>query len=225
VYRLARGRARARARATLSGEIHAPVLRGQSRLKGGDVVTLRNGAGRVLTVLHVAHLRVALQGLRANVDSGRCQPGEWWGPMSAPVPPDLLAILGLSPGPLGGGAVCPSSGHAHGLPAFGIQQTDDRSGGSTRTGVPRLASFSPRDGAELYGKFVVLAKLSPHVPGSAVAVRIASAGHQVFHAASVATASGTAVPALPAGVYGVTWTVRDRNGDTRTVHSRLIEAG
>jgi hypothetical protein len=225
LYTLARGHGHSRAGASQSGEIHVSQLPGQGRLRGGDVLTLRNGAGRVLSVLHVAHLQVALIGRRANVASGRCQPGEWWGPMSAPVPPGLLEILGLSPGSFGGGAVCPLSGHAHGLPAFGIQQTDDRSGGTTRVGVPQLAGFSPADGAELYGRFVVLAKLGKHGPGSTVAVRIASAGHQVFHAVNVATRTGTAVASLPRGTYNVTWTVHDRNGDTRTVHSRLIEAG
>jgi hypothetical protein len=225
-YSLVRGRGRIRTRASRSGEIHVSHLPGRGRLGGGDVVTLRNGAGRVLTVLHVAHLQVALSGFFAqSVHSGRCQPGEWWGPMSAPVPPGLLAILGLSPSALGGGAICPPSGRVHGLPAFGIQQTDDRSGGVTRTGVPRLARFSPADGAELYGKFIVLAKLGTQVPGSAVAVSIASAGHQVFHSSNVDTRSGADVRALPRGVYNVTWTVRNSNGDTRTVHSRLIEAG
>jgi hypothetical protein len=41
----------------------------------------------------------------------------------------------------------------------------------------------------------------------------------------VDTPAGADVPALAAGVYQATWTVRDRNGDTRTVRSRLIEAG
>jgi hypothetical protein len=225
VYSVARGRGRTRARASRSGELHVSQLPGRGRLKGGDVLRLRNRAGRVLTVLHVAHLQVALVGRGENVASGHCQPGEWWGPVSAPVPPGLLEILGLSPGSLGGGAICPPSGHAHGLPGFGIQQTDDRSGGATRTAVAQLTSFSPQDGAELYGKFVVLAKLGRRVPGTTVAVRITSSGHQVFRAGSVADRSGADVPALPRGVYGVTWTVRDRNGDTRTVHSRLIEAG
>jgi hypothetical protein len=227
VYTIARGRGHARARASQSGEIHLSDLPGRGRLRGGDVLKLRNGAGRVLTVLHVAHLQVGLVGARfvQNVGSGRCQPGQWWGPMSAPVPPGLLAILGLSPSALGGESICPPSGRAHGLPAFGIQQTDDRSGGATRTGVPQLTGFSPENGAELYGKFVVVAKLGKRVPGTTVAVKIVSAGHQVFHASSVAGRSGTDVPALPRGVYGVTWTVRDRNGDTRTAHSHLIEAG
>jgi hypothetical protein len=225
VYSAARGRERTRAHASQSGEIRLSKLPGRGRVRGGDVITLRNGAGRVLTVLHVAHLKVGLVDIRESVASGRCQPGEWWGPVSAPVPPGLLEILGLSPGSLGGGAICPPSGHARGLPAFGIEQTDDRSGGATRTGVPQLTGFSPADGAELYGKFVALAKLGRQVPGTTVAVRIASGRHQVFHAASVATRSGADVPALPRGVYSVTWTVRDGNGDTRTVHSRLIEAG
>lgn len=225
VYRLTRGRSQSRARASQAGEIHVSHPPGTGPLRGGNVLRLRNRAGRVITVLHVAQLRVALIDRRASVASGSCQPGEWWGPMSAPVPPGLLAILGLSPGSLGGGAVCPPSGHAHGLPAFGIQQTDDRSGGATRTEVPQLASFSPENGAELYGKFVALARLGGHGTGSTVAVRIAGAGHQVFHASNVATRTGVSVPAVPAGVYNVTWTVRDRNGDTRTVRSRLIEAG
>jgi hypothetical protein len=144
--------------------------------------------------------------------------------MSAPVPPGLLAILGLSPGSLGGGAICPPSGRAQGLPAFGIQQTDDRSGGTTRTAVPQLANFSPSDGAELFGSFFVLAKLGRHSAGSTVAVKIARSGHQVFSAAKLNRRSGANVPALPRGVYSVTWTVRNRNGDTRTVRSRLIEA-
>jgi hypothetical protein len=225
VYTVARGRARTRARAQQSGEIHVSRLPGPGRLVGGDVVTLRNGPGRVLTVLHVAHLQVALENHGFTVASGRCQPGEWWGPVSAPVPPGLLAILGLSPSSLGGGAMCPLSGRARGLPGFGIQQTDDRSGGVTRTSVPQLTGFSPEDGAELYGKFVVVAKLGSRGAGSTVAVSITGSGREVFHAGNVATRAGADVRALPKGVYTATWTVRDRNGDTRTVRSRLIEAG
>ena len=58
-----------------------------------------------------------------------------------------------------------------------------------------------------------------------MAVTITKDGHQVFQSANVNTAAGPRVTGLPPGVYGVTGTVRDRNGDTRTVHSRLIEAG
>jgi hypothetical protein len=224
-YKLTRGRGHTQARASRSGEIEVSHLPGPGRLRGGDVLRLRNRAGRVLSTLHVAHLRVALVGRRASVASGQCEPGEWWGPMSAPVPPALLAVLGLSPESFGGAEICPPNGHAHGLTAFGIQQTDDRSGGVTRTAVPQIASFSPEDGAELYGRFVVLARLSGHASGSTVTIRIARAGHWVFSANDVDTRAGANVAALPAGVYGVTWTVRDRNGDTRTVHSRLIEAG
>lgn len=224
VYTVTRGRGRSRARAGGSGEIQVSDLPGSGRLRGGDVMTLRNRAGRVLTVLHVAHLRVALVARRSSVASGKCQPGEWWGAMTAPAPPGLLQILGLSPGPGGGGEVCPASGRAHGLPASGIQQTDDRSGGVTRTAVPQLTSFSPHDGAELYGRFVVLAKLGQRA-GSTVAVSITRSGHQVFHAANVDTRAGAKVRPLPVGVYRATWTVHNRNGDTRTVQSRLIEAG
>jgi len=189
------------------------------------VLTLRNRAGLVLTVLHVAHLRVDLAGGRSQVRSGSCQPGEWYGAMAAPAPPGLLAILGLSPGRAGGGTVCSSSGHAHGLPASDIEQTDDRSGGVTRTSVPHLVSFSPTDGAELYGRFVAFARLGRDGAGSTVSVRISRAGHQAFYAPNVSTQTGVDVPVLATGVYQATWTVRDRNGDTRTVQSRLIEAG
>jgi hypothetical protein len=224
LYTIKRGSDRGRARAGGSGEIRVSRLPGRGPLRGGDVLTLRNAAGRVLTALHVAHLRVALVNRQATVASGRCEPGEWWGAVSAPAPPGLLAILGLSPS-TGGGAICPLSGRAHGLPASGLEQTDDRSGGLTRTAVPRLASFSPADGAELYGRFVLLAKLGRHGPGSTTAVTIRRGGHRVFAARNVSTAGGATVPGLPVGVYGVTWTVHDRNGDVRTVRSRLIEAG
>jgi hypothetical protein len=226
-YTLARrrGHVRVRARAGIGGELRAPRLPGSPPLEGGDVLTLRNRAGRVLTVLHVAHLRVDLAGGRSQVQSGSCEPGAWWGAMAVPAPPGLLAVLGLSPGSAGGSTVCPSSGQAHGLPASEIEQTDDRSGGITRTGVPRLVGFSPTDGAELYGQFVAVARLGKGSAGSAVSVRISEAGHQAFHAANVSSQTGVGVPALAAGVYQATWTVRDRNGDTRTVQSRLIEAG
>jgi hypothetical protein len=221
---LRRGHVRVRARASMGGVIHAPHLPGARPLKGGDVLTLRNHAGRVLTVLHVAHLRVDIAGARSRIASGTCQPGEWWGSISAPVPSGLLAILGLSPTSAGGSSVCPGSGHARGLPGSDIEQTDDRSGGVTQTGVPRLIHFSPTDGAELYGPFVAVAQLGAGGAGSTVALSISSAGHQAFHARNVDTQAGAHVRALAVGVYQATWTVRDRNGDTRTVHSRLIEA-
>ncbi|MGE5617471.1 MAG: hypothetical protein ACM3UX_00890, partial [Candidatus Woesearchaeota archaeon] len=155
LYTITRRRGRARTRANGGGAIRLSKLPGRGRLRGGDVLTLRNRAGRVLTVLHVAHLQVALNDRRANVASGTCEPGDWWGPMSTPLPPGLLEVLGISPGSAGGSAICPLSGRAHGLPASGIEQTDDRSGGMTRTAVPKISSFSPADGAELYGRFVV----------------------------------------------------------------------
>ncbi len=124
--------------------------------------TLRNHAGRVLTMLHVAHLQVHLVGHKAAIASGRCEPGEWFGPQPPPLPLTLAALLGIS-GASGNGQVCPMSGRAAGLPADGIAQADDRSGGLTSTSLPELERFSPADGAELYGPFVVLAQLSPHV--------------------------------------------------------------
>lgn len=225
LYSLARGRVRARARAGFGGEIHLSRFPGPAPLAGGNVLTLRNRAGRVLTVLHVAHLRVGLVGQGSVVASGTCEAGDWWGVTKAQAPSGVLAILGLSVAGGGPGALCPPSGRAHGLPSAQIEQTDDRSGGVTRTGVPELAHFSPTDGAELYGAFIVAAQSRGRAAGSNVAVRISNAGHEVFGAARVNTPSGIAVPALAPGIYQVSWTVSDRNGDTRTVHSRLIEAG
>ena len=54
VYTVARGHGQARERAAQSGEIHLSGPPGRGLLRGGDVITLRNGAGRVLAVLHVA---------------------------------------------------------------------------------------------------------------------------------------------------------------------------
>ncbi|MGH3674051.1 MAG: hypothetical protein ACRDSH_26005, partial [Pseudonocardiaceae bacterium] len=82
-------------------------------IRGGDIVTLVNAAGRRLTSLHVARLRVDLIGNQTVVASGTCQAGDYWGP---PVSrPPVSAGIGLGIG--GTGIICPSSGHAAGLSA------------------------------------------------------------------------------------------------------------
>jgi hypothetical protein len=136
--------------------------------------------------------------------------------------------VGLS-GVGGSSAICPRSGSSRGLPASDIVQSDDFSGGLTRTDVPRLASFSPSDGTALYGSFTAVARVGAppggSTAGSTVALTIAPAGsgHTVFSSSNVAAPGGVAVPALAAGVYDARWVVHDVNGDTRTVKTILVE--
>src|SRR5581483_5402401 len=125
------------------------------RVRGGDVVVLRNLAGRTLTALHVAHLRVAITANQTVVAGGTCEPGDYWG---APVSrPPLSSAVG-SGGATGTGEICPLSGTPHGLPAGAIEQTDDRSGGITRTAVPFLEGIYPTDDATVNGGFTALCK-------------------------------------------------------------------
>jgi hypothetical protein len=191
------------------------------------VITLTNRAGRVLSALHVAHLRVDLVGTRAAIASGRCQAGDYFGP--APSSPPISQAVGVS-GVGGSSTACPPSGSARGLPDGDIVQTDDFSAGETRTEVPLLASFSPSDGTALYGSFTAVARVGAPGPGgstagSTVALTIAPAGsdHAVFSSSNVAAPGGVGVPALAAGVYDARWVVHDVNGDTRTVKTILVE--
>jgi hypothetical protein len=134
-YTLTRARRRAsrRARADAGGLAKFTGFAGAPEIHGGDVLTLRNSAGRLLTRLHVAHLRVDLQAARTIVSSGHCEPGDYYGPplSDAPVSP-TIGVPGVS----GSGTICPPSGKAKGLPINPISQFDDLSGGQTRTEVP-----------------------------------------------------------------------------------------
>lgn len=221
-----RGRAVRRARAGEGGAIRIAGL----GITGGDLLTLRNRAGSTLTTLHVAHLRVDIAGQRTVISSGRCQPGDYWGPPITA--PPLSAAVGV-PGAAGTGTICPRSGRAGGLPAERIEQTDDFSGGVSRTEVPLLTSTSPSRGAAVYGPFIALARAGVRgrhgsfvpAPGATVALSVspAGSGQVVFSAANVATPSGVRVGPLAPGVYEATWVVRDLNGDTRTVRSEFVE--
>jgi hypothetical protein len=115
-----------------------------------------------------------------------------------------------------------------------IEQTDDLSGGLTRTEVPQLQFTSPTDGATLYGPFIALAGagvLTRHHAvissraGVALTIRTATGNQAVFRAANVDTAAGTAVDGLAPGAYVATWRLTDANGDTRTVTTRFVEVG
>jgi hypothetical protein len=204
------------------------VTIGGLALHGGDVVTLVNAAGRRLTSLHVARLRIDLIGNQTVAASGSCQAGDYWG---APVAkPPVSGSIGLGIG--GTGVICPPNGHAKGLPVAHIVQTDDFSGGETVTQVPQIESTAPIQDETLYGSFVASAQSGlpgPHgaisATGVPVSLTITPAGskHRVFHAANVDTPRGVAVPALAPGPYVATWVLHDAAGDTRTVTTRFVD--
>jgi hypothetical protein len=225
-----RGRARAFTRADGAGTAAFPALRGRPALRGGDLLTLRNRTRRVLSTLHVAHLRVDLAGASTIVVSGSCQAGEFYGSQIT-TPPTGPGIG--NPGVAGDGTVCPLSGRAGGLGTGHIFQLDDLSAGTTRTEVPAITGTAPLQDATLYGPFVALAQAAlpgPHgttIPAhDRIAVSVAHAGshRSVFHAANVNTSGGVAVAALPRGSYVATWVLRDAGGDTRTIHTSFVEA-
>jgi hypothetical protein len=224
-YTVERGRSRRDVRGDGNGEVHLALA-----LRGGDQVALVNSAGRTLTTLHVAHLRAHVVGDDSALASGTCQPGDYYG---APVSrPPLGSQVGV--GIAGSGPVCPLSGRARGLSASDIEQTDDFSGGLTRTVVPQLESFSPSSGATLYGPFIATAQ--PVLPGpggssygvrASVSLSVSRAGskHRVLFLRNAARGAGVRVAALSPGAYRATWVLTDANGDTRTVYSRFVEAG
>ncbi len=224
-YRLLRGgHTLARGRAGGAGAVTMAGL----ALRGGDVLTLANAAGRRLTSLHVAHLRVDLIGNETLVASGACQAGDYWGPPVSKLPVSAAVGSGIA----GTGTICPPSGHAKGLSAADIAQTDDFSGGQTVTQVPQIESTAPIQDETLYGSFVASAQSGlpgPHgsiaAAGVPVALTITPAGsrHRVFHAANVDTPRGVDVPALAPGAYVATWVLHDASGDTRTVTTRFAD--
>lgn len=196
---------------------------------GGDVVTLLDAAGRRLTSLHVAHLRVAITGSQTTIASGTCQPGDYWGPPQTAPKPSAAIGQGIA----GTGTICPGSGRAKGLSTADIAQTDDFSGGQTVLQVPSIESTAPIQDETLYGPFVASAQSGlPGPHGSVVAggvpisltITPAGSGHAVFHAADVDTPRGVRVSGLAPGAYTARWVLRDRNGDTRTVTTRFDEA-
>ncbi|MGH2914117.1 MAG: hypothetical protein ACRDMX_03930, partial [Solirubrobacteraceae bacterium] len=150
-YRLLRaGKTIGRGRAGAAGVVTIAGL----DVAGGDVVTLVNAAGRRLTSLHVAHLRVGVIGSQTRIASGACQPGEYWGrPPSAPQP---SVAVGIGIG--GSGTICPLSGRAKGLSAADIAQTDEFSGGQTETQVPLIESTAPIQDETMYGRFIASAQ-------------------------------------------------------------------
>lgn len=230
-YSLIRRRRRAsvHARAGFDGVARFPGFRGSPGIRGGDVLMLRNRVGRELTALHVAHLRVALLGDQTTVSGGACQPLEYWGPPLSS--PPISSKVG-SGGVAGAGNICPPHGRAAGLPARDIAQTDDLSGGQTRTELPDLLATTPVNGAVLYGPFVALAQTgfhapdgSVHIAATPVSLSITAVGgsRPAFSTGNVNTFGGVPVSGLAAGVYIAKWVITDANGDTRTVRTRFVE--
>jgi hypothetical protein len=220
-----RGHTTVKARAGIDGVAHFSRLSG---LRGGDLLTLRNGERRTLTVLHVAHLRASIAGNETVLSSGECQPGLYWGPpLSAPPVGTGVVVTGV----VGDGIACPFDGDASGMPANQIEQIDDLSGGITLTHVPLLADSSPSADETVPSVFTALAGAAVPGPNGAIvrtraeiALAITPSGskQQVFHAANVDTTTGVVVGPLAVGVYNAKWIVRDRNGDARTITSRFI---
>jgi hypothetical protein len=214
-------------RAGRAGRAGAVTLTGLA-VRGGDVVTLVNTAGRRLTSLHVARLRIDLVGNETVVASGSCQAGDYWGkPVTSP---PIGASIGV--GISDSGTICPGSAKATGLPAAVIAQTDDFSGGQTVTQVPAIQSTAPIQDETLYGSFVASAQSGlPGLHGAVsaggvpIALTITPPGsrHRVFHAANVDTARGVAVPSLAPGPYVATWVLHDAAGDTRTITTRFAD--
>jgi hypothetical protein len=226
--RRARGGALKRARASRSGVVQIGGFRGG--IAGGDALTLTNAAGRRLTTLHVAHLRVDLFGASTRLASGSCEPGDYYG-AALRRPPIGPAVS--QPGVGGSGRVCPLSGSAAGLSAGDIEQTDDFSGGQTVARVPLIKSTTPSQGASRSGAFRALARAV--VPGPAGAIETVhsrvsltitamSSGRVAFRAANVNRARGASVRGLALGRYRARWVLSDAGGDTRTVITQFTQA-
>ena len=201
------------------------------RLRGGQRVTLINRAGRALTTLHVAHLRVNLTANETRITAGRCQPGDFYGPSTSA---SSLAGQLLGSPVTATSAVCPLSGSARGLSTRVIAQTDDFSGGQTVVSVPAIRSTAPIQDETLYGEFSASAQSGLPGPngsvtagGTPIALRITpvGSGRAVFSSANVDTARGVAVRPLVPGTYLAHWRLQDANGDTRTLITRFVEAG
>jgi hypothetical protein len=232
-YRALTGRLRLSARADPTGQALFAAPGHATWLRGGTVLTLTGPTGRVLSALHVAHLRVALTPF-GDVTGGICQPGEYWGPNQGPptgssgslvLPPFLLVGVSQN-GP--SVAVCPLTGHATGLPTGPVAQTDSFSGGSTTATVPSFSLVSPGTAATLYGPFIALARITgaPHGgPRPTVSLHITRSGSSrpVVALRNVATPQGVAVGRLRPGLYHATWTLTDRNSDTRTLHTYFVQ--
>jgi hypothetical protein len=230
-YTLIDRRKRVSGPADATGTVVEPLV-----VRRGDSVVLSNRS-RSLTVLHVAHLRVAILGEETFLSGGTCQAREYYGAPLSSAPTSTAAGLPSDPNAGGTaltGEICPANGDASGLPTDDISQTDELSGGQTATEVPDIQDTSPIEGETMYGRFTALAESGLTLPDneniptdsfSRIALRIATAsrGATAFKARNVDTVRGVRVPALLPGSYTARWKLTDANGDTRVVVSRFIE--
>jgi hypothetical protein len=229
----ARGADTLSARADSAGTLVVGPFDGGPSLTGGDILTLSNGR-RVVTTLHVAHLRAVMDGEQTVLGAGsRCQPGLYYGePPSPPSSANSVAGLTAQGGATLTGRICPLSGSAQGLSATTIAQADDRSGGFTLTEVPDISTTSPIDGETIYGRFTARAQASflgadgVVIPSAyPVSLTITHAGRTrpAIRLRNVNTASGTPIKRLKPGTYDATWTWRDSNGDAHTIATTFVE--
>ena len=224
-----RGNVTRRDRADLDGIASFAGFGPGRAIAGGDRLTLRNGAWRALTTLHVAHLRVDIRDTQTVVAGGSCEPGLYYGPaLSSPPTGSGIGSQGVT----GDGTLCSPSGSAAGLPTGTISQTDDLSGGQTTTEVPEFLGTAPVQDATLYGPFIALAQTGvpgPNhsvIPGrTRVSLRISRGGSRriVLRSGNVDTPRGVAVRGLAAGAYVATWVLIDVNGDTRTMQTQFVQ--
>jgi len=229
----ARGADTLSARANQKGTIVVGPFQGAPPLTGGDVLTLSNGR-RVLTTLHVAHLRAVVYGQQTVLSAGsRCQPGLYYGaPPSTPSPASSVAGLTGQNGATLTGRICPASGSLEGFSDAAVVQADDRSGGLTQTEVADISSTSPIDGETVYGRFTARAQASflgpddvviPSVYPIFLAITPANRSKPAITLADVNTASGTPIKHLKPGIYDATWTWHDFNGDLFTMATSFVE--
>jgi hypothetical protein len=229
----ARGADTLSARADQAGAIVVGPFDGPPALAGGDVLTLSNGR-RVLTTLHLAHLRAVIDGEQTVLSPGsRCQPGLYYGaPPLSPSPPSSVAGLTGQKGATLTGRICPLSGSAEGFSDAAIAQADDRSGGLTETEVADISSTSPIDGETLYGRFTARAQASFVGPDDEVipsgypislTVTRANSTEPAIRLNDVNTVSGTPIKTLKPGTYDATWTWQDFTGDSRTIATTFTE--
>jgi hypothetical protein len=231
-YRLRSSRAHAggRARANLFGISRFSGF----RIAGGEVLTLINSVGRVITRLHVAHLRVAIRGDQSVIASGTCQPGDYWGGpfgLSGSSLSAIILILESGGAEFGGSSpICGPRGRAKGVSSRQIEQEDAQSGGFTSTSIPQLGTHIPAANAVISSRFRALAQTGFRgpdgglVPAAArVSLTITHAGKTVFDSANVERPGGVSVRRFAVGNYWAKWVISDRNGDTRTVLTRFEE--
>jgi len=201
----------------------AGTIQAALKVKRGDTVALANSSMRVLSTLQVANLQVHIAGHGRKVASGTCSPFEYWGkPLTTP---PTSTAAGEPTVVAGGsaltGVICPKSGHAAGLPARLIAQTDENSGGVTVTEIADVASTAPLNGETVNGAFTALARATSGHP--TISLKIARVGGKrvIVSLANVDTGNGAKVTLAP-GRYTATWTVTDRNGDTRVEPTTFI---